>query len=88
MNHLVDELLPRAEGGRRLTNSDPIIGQAAWYDLKVRITPAADGEEGLWPAFPELDPLPGAKPPADTLRCQTHPAVALRRRFRDVLLRK
>ena len=36
LNHLIAELLPEQRGGYRYSNSDPITGQAAWYDLKVR----------------------------------------------------
>ncbi|MFZ2099932.1 MAG: molybdopterin oxidoreductase family protein, partial [Oricola sp.] len=49
LNHLINELLPPKGDGLRWTNSDPITGQAAWYDLRVRIEKAKDGEEGLWP---------------------------------------
>jgi anaerobic selenocysteine-containing dehydrogenase len=42
LNHLISDLLPEREGGYRFSNSDPITGQAAWYDLKVRIARAAD----------------------------------------------
>jgi hypothetical protein len=38
-----------------------VTGQAAWYDLKVRITKAADGEEGVWPAFGFDDSLDAKK---------------------------
>ena len=31
------ETLPQRPGEASLTNSDPITGQAAWYDLKVRV---------------------------------------------------
>ena len=41
MNHLINEHLPCADTGSPVTNSDPITGQAAWYDLKVNIYPAA-----------------------------------------------
>jgi sulfite dehydrogenase (quinone) subunit SoeA len=41
LNHLIAELLPEREGGYRFSNSDPITGQAAWYDLRVRIEKAA-----------------------------------------------
>jgi len=52
LNHLISEQLARPrEGSPGLTNSDPVTGQAAWYDLKVRITKAAPGEEGVWPSF-------------------------------------
>ena len=37
MNHLIHELLPPKGDGMRWSNSDPITGQAAWYDLRVRI---------------------------------------------------
>ena len=37
LNHLIDELLPERGGGYRYANSDPVTGQAAWYDLRVRI---------------------------------------------------
>jgi sulfite dehydrogenase (quinone) subunit SoeA len=40
LNHLISETLPSAPGEASLTNSDPITGQAAWYDLKVRISKA------------------------------------------------
>jgi len=36
LNHLISELLP-ADGGYAHANADPITGQAAWYDLRVRI---------------------------------------------------
>ena len=40
LNDLIAELLPERGGGYRYANADPITGQAAWYDLKVRIRPA------------------------------------------------
>jgi anaerobic selenocysteine-containing dehydrogenase len=50
LNHLISECLARpANGGPAITNSDPVTGQAAWYDLKVRISKAGPGEEGVWP---------------------------------------
>ena len=41
LNHLIAELLPEQAGGYRFSNSDPVTGQAAWYDLRVRIEKAA-----------------------------------------------
>ena len=38
LNHVISELLPAREGGYRYSNSDPVTGQAAWYDLRVRLT--------------------------------------------------
>ena len=43
MNHLIHELLPPKGDGMRWSNSDPITGQAAWYDLRVRIEKAERG---------------------------------------------
>ena len=47
LNHLIAELLPEQAGGYRYSNSDPVTGQAAWYDLKVRVERAADQETGM-----------------------------------------
>ncbi len=87
MNHLISELLPPKEGSRDITNSDPITGQAAWYDLRVKITPAAPGETGSWPQFDTVKPLPGAKPSPSEVRHQSHEAVNLVRPIDDVLSR-
>ena len=37
LNHLIDEQLPRDEYGIERANADPVTGQAAWFDLRVRI---------------------------------------------------
>jgi hypothetical protein len=42
-------------------NADPVTGQAAWFDLRVRLSPAQLGEDA--PSEPQFDPLPG--PPAN-----------------------
>ena len=55
LNHLISELLPERDGGYRFSNSDPITGQAAWYDLKVRVEKAAHSEEGE--TAPRFEPL-------------------------------
>ncbi len=62
MNHLIDELLPAGDGGYRYSNSDPVTGQAAWYDLRVRMEKASPDE--VAEAVPQFDPL-GAPPGAD-----------------------
>jgi anaerobic selenocysteine-containing dehydrogenase len=64
LNHLIDGLLPEREGGYRYANADPVTGQAAWYDLRVRIEPAAPAEAGT--SAPRLDALcpPLSLPPA------------------------
>lgn len=53
LNHLINELLPPREDGMRWSNSDPVTGQAAWYDLRVRIEKAEPAERSE-PRFPAL----------------------------------
>ena len=42
LNHLIDESLPARRGEAKRANADPVTGQAAWFDLRVRIERAAD----------------------------------------------
>jgi anaerobic selenocysteine-containing dehydrogenase len=63
MNHLIHELLPPKGDGMRWSNSDPVTGQAAWYDLRVRIEKAEPGDAVSVPqlsavARPEPEPHP------------------------------
>ncbi|NKB53942.1 MAG: molybdopterin-dependent oxidoreductase [Rhizobiaceae bacterium] len=51
LNHLISELLPPKGDGHRWSNSDPITGQAAWYDLRVNIEKAEAGEPISEPIF-------------------------------------
>ncbi len=37
LNHIIHELLPPKGDGLRWANSDPITGQAAWFDLRVKV---------------------------------------------------
>ena len=85
MNHLISELLPAADGERSLTNSDPVTGQAAWYDLKVKVSAAAPGETGVFPTFDSIKPLPGMSDSPDTVRYATHEPVNLVRSIKDTL---
>jgi anaerobic selenocysteine-containing dehydrogenase len=57
LNHLIHELLPGKGDGLRWSNSDPITGQAAWYDLRVNIEKAEEGEGVSEPALPAQQPL-------------------------------
>ena len=54
LNHLISDLLPEREGGYRYSNSDPITGQAAWYDLRVRVEKSADQNAISAPQFAVL----------------------------------
>jgi len=49
LNHLIHELLPPKGDGLRWANSDPVTGQAAWYDLRVRIEKAPAGQSVAYP---------------------------------------
>jgi anaerobic selenocysteine-containing dehydrogenase len=70
LNHLIDDRLP---GDPTRANADPITGQAAWFDLKVRIEPLAPGEApgATEPRFATLDPPPGLPPRPTILRYGT-----------------
>jgi anaerobic selenocysteine-containing dehydrogenase len=54
LNHLIADLLPERDGGYRFSNSDPVTGQAAWYDLRVRIERAEPEPAGTAPRFEPL----------------------------------
>lgn len=63
LNHLIHELLPAKGDGMRVANSDPITGQAAWFDLRVKIEKAdAPAGEQSQPAFPEIKSPVGQGP--------------------------
>jgi anaerobic selenocysteine-containing dehydrogenase len=60
LNHIISELLPPRKDGYRYSNSDPITGQAAWFDLRVRIEKCAADEAGeTEPMFETLSSPPG-----------------------------
>jgi anaerobic selenocysteine-containing dehydrogenase len=60
LNHLISEELPLDAQGRRISNSDPVTGQAGWYDVRVRIYPAAASEAAeSWPQFTPTPTPPG-----------------------------
>jgi sulfite dehydrogenase (quinone) subunit SoeA len=62
LNHLISELLPAKGDGMRYSNSDPVTGQAAWFDLKVRIERVGPKDHAE-PAFP---PVRRVVPQGDT----------------------
>ncbi|RZW11454.1 MAG: formate dehydrogenase [Rhodobacteraceae bacterium] len=51
LNHIIHELLPPKGDGLRWSNSDPITGQAAWFDLRVRVEKTTAPQESQ-PAHP------------------------------------
>jgi len=66
LNHLIHELLPPRGDGLRWSNSDPITGQAAWFDLRVRIEKAPPGPR-TEPAHP-AQTSPVGRGPANVAR--------------------
>ncbi|MBF0444249.1 MAG: molybdopterin-dependent oxidoreductase, partial [Magnetococcales bacterium] len=68
LNHLISEELPSHQSGDAVSNSDPITGQAAWYDLRVKIYKAEKGDETCQPNYPTMDHFPGMKSWGNKLR--------------------
>jgi len=67
LNHLIHELLPPKGDGLRWSNSDPVTGQAAWFDLRVRIEKAPPPEGGASePLFPAQESPVGRGPESVT----------------------
>ena len=56
LNHVISEELPAHEAGEHLSNSDPVTGQAGWYDVRVRVYPA--GKEEAAETFPQYEEMP------------------------------
>jgi hypothetical protein len=75
LNHLISEELPfpiekgakdakaakgSSSGGKTISNSDPITGQAGWYDVRVRFRPAEPEEpEETYPQVARVPAPPG-----------------------------
>ena len=69
LNHLIDELLPEQAGGYRYAAADPVTGQAAWYDLRVRVERADNQADAVsMPQFDILAPPQGRGKPVEVLR--------------------
>ncbi|MBX3597696.1 MAG: formate dehydrogenase, partial [Rhizobiaceae bacterium] len=65
LNHAIGDQLPMLAGEKRYSNSDPVTGQAAWFDLRVRLVKCAPQECGFtepqferFPLPPQTDPSP------------------------------
>ena len=60
LNHLIAEELPPNECGEHISNSDPVTGQAAWFDVRVRVYKADRDEPAVTsPQFDTMPRLPG-----------------------------
>lgn len=60
LNQIIDELLPPKTDGQRYSNSDPVTGQAAWFDLRVKVTKCA--EHDIPPQDESYDATPSEAP--------------------------
>jgi len=61
LNHAIAEFLP---GPARMPNADPITGQAAWYDLRIRLEKCTDAEAGETSPRPPMAGRPAGVRPA------------------------
>ncbi len=62
LNHLIHELQPPKGDGMRWANSDPVTGQAAWFDLRVKIRKAEPKPAESQPAYPPITSPVGKGP--------------------------
>ncbi len=64
LNHIIAEELPEHDCGKHLSNSDPVTGQAAWFDVRVKIRKCDDDEDKFtWPQFKPMGKTPGVEGP-------------------------
>jgi anaerobic selenocysteine-containing dehydrogenase len=54
LNHVISEELPPCKAGPHMSNSDPVTGQAAWYDVRVKVYKADSNEPEV--SFPQFKP--------------------------------
>jgi anaerobic selenocysteine-containing dehydrogenase len=60
LNHVISEELPKHDAGEHISNSDPVTGQAGWYDVRVRIYKSEENEAQVTsPQFDTIKPVPG-----------------------------
>jgi anaerobic selenocysteine-containing dehydrogenase len=63
LNHLIAEELPPCESGEHMANADPVTGQAAWFDVRVRVYKAGSDEPArTHPQFTAQRRVPGQDP--------------------------
>jgi anaerobic selenocysteine-containing dehydrogenase len=68
LNHIIGDQTSADAQGKRYSNSDPVTGQAAWFDLRVRIVKCAAEEAGFTePQFERFQQPPHFEPSPDKL---------------------
>ncbi|AZO09856.1 formate dehydrogenase [Mesorhizobium sp. M3A.F.Ca.ET.080.04.2.1] len=69
LNHIIADQTAADANGKRYSNSDPVTGQAAWFDVRVRIARCERQEAGFTePQFERFSQPPDVEPPPDVLR--------------------
>ncbi|PBB69587.1 formate dehydrogenase [Mesorhizobium sp. WSM4312] len=69
LNHIIGDQTSSDAQGKRYSNSDPVTGQAAWFDLRVRIVKCSAEEAGFSePQFERFSQPPHFEPSPDILR--------------------
>ena len=69
LNHIIGDQTAADANGKRYSNSDPVTGQAAWFDVRVRIVKCAQEEAGFTePQFERFRQPPNVEPSPDVLR--------------------
>ncbi|BCG76432.1 formate dehydrogenase [Mesorhizobium sp. 113-1-2] len=68
LNHIIGDQTSADAQGKRYSNSDPVTGQAAWFDLRVRIVKCEAEEAGFTePQFERFSQPPHFEPAPDKL---------------------
>ncbi len=57
LNHVISEFLPATAGQSAHSNSDPVTGQAAWFDLTVRLERCSADTPDETEPHPDANPL-------------------------------
>ncbi|MDG4873923.1 molybdopterin oxidoreductase family protein [Mesorhizobium sp. WSM4935] len=69
LNHIIGDQTSADASGKRYSNSDPVTGQAAWFDVRVRIVKCVADEAGFTePQFERFAQPPHFEPSPDVLR--------------------
>ncbi|TIL65133.1 MAG: hypothetical protein E5Y89_24970, partial [Mesorhizobium sp.] len=69
LNHIIGDQTAADANGKRYSNSDPVTGQAAWFDVRVRIVKCASQEAGFTePQFERFREPPHSHPSPDMLQ--------------------
>lgn len=65
---LLNHLIPDRDSSDTMSNSDPVTGQAAWFDLRIRLSKADDQSDAAVPRESVQGPPPGFDRSPDELK--------------------